>query len=69
MKNAFGIRAIPHVAIVSSDGIVRWQGHPMSITPEVMNELVAANRSALGLGTGDAGGSGTSNRWQRSQKK
>jgi thiol-disulfide isomerase/thioredoxin len=69
MKNAFGVRAIPHAAIVSSDGIVRWQGHPMSITPEVMNELVAANRSALGLGTGDAGRSGTANRWQHSQKK
>jgi len=25
--NAFGIRAIPHVAIVSTDGVVRWQGN------------------------------------------
>ena len=25
--NAFGIRSIPHVAIVSTDGVVRWQGN------------------------------------------
>jgi thiol-disulfide isomerase/thioredoxin len=69
MKNAFGIRGIPHVAVISSDGIVRWQGHPMSLTPDVMNELVAANRSALGIGAGGSGGRGAANRWQRSEKK
>jgi len=62
MKNAFGIQAIPHVAIVSSDGIVRWQGHPMSLNPQTMNELVAANRALLAK---SGGGSGTTNRWQK----
>jgi len=52
MKNAFQIRGIPHVAIMSADGIVRWQGHPMSITPQVMESLVAANRSNLAKGAG-----------------
>ena len=28
LLNAMQVRGIPHVAIVSTDGVVRWQGHP-----------------------------------------
>jgi hypothetical protein len=62
MKNAFGISAIPHVAVISSDGVVRWQGHPMSLNPQTMNELIAANRALLAK---SGGGGGSANRWQK----
>jgi len=29
LNNAMGVQGIPHIAVVSSDGVVRWQGHPM----------------------------------------
>jgi thiol-disulfide isomerase/thioredoxin len=61
MKNAFGISAIPHVAVISSDGVVRWQGHPMSLNPQTMNELIAANRALLAK----SGVGGSANRWQK----
>ncbi len=64
-KNFFRITGIPHVAIISSDGIVRWQGHPMSLTPEVMNKLVAANKSLLSAGNGPAG---AANRWSKTRR-
>ena len=43
MKQGFGVRGIPNIAIISNDGIVRWQGHPTSLTPAVLDPLVAAN--------------------------
>lgn len=43
MKNGFGVGAIPNIAIISSDGIVRWQGHPTNLTPAVLDPIVAAN--------------------------
>ncbi|MEY3142117.1 MAG: hypothetical protein RLY21_610 [Planctomycetota bacterium] len=61
MKNAFGIAGIPHVAIISSDGVVRWQGHPMSLNPQTMNELIAANRALIAK----SGGGGPASRWQK----
>jgi thiol-disulfide isomerase/thioredoxin len=63
MKNAFGITGIPHVAVISSDGIVRWQGHPMSLNPSVMDQLVAANRQLVAK-RGDA----QPNRWSRGRR-
>ncbi len=63
MKNVFQIRGIPHVAIISSDGIVRWQGHPMSLTPDVMNQLIAANRQLVSANAG-----GGSNRWSKTKR-
>ncbi len=53
MKKGFGVTAIPHVAVVSADGIVRWQGHPMQLNDTMMAELIAANR-ASGLRSGSA---------------
>ena len=28
VKNALGIQGIPHVVVLSSDGVIRWQGNP-----------------------------------------
>ena len=64
MKNAFQIRGIPHVAIISSDGIVRWQGHPMSLDKNTMDQLVTANKALLAKNSGGS----TSNRWSRSKR-
>ena len=41
----FNIHGIPHMAIFSADGIVRWQGHPMSLQTEDIDKLIAANRA------------------------
>lgn len=41
----FGVKGIPHCAVVSSDGVVRWQGRPSSLTDDVMQKLVSANRA------------------------
>ena len=45
MKSAFQIRGIPHVAVISSDWVVRWQGHPSSLSTSVMRSIVNANRA------------------------
>ena len=63
MKKAFQISGIPHVAIMSPDGIVRWQGHPLSLTPPVMDSLVAANRA-----NNAKGGGGPPKRWGQSKR-
>lgn len=47
MKRGFGITGIPHVAIISSDGIVRWQGHPSELNGDLMRQLIEANRALL----------------------
>ncbi|MEY5032619.1 MAG: hypothetical protein RL354_1650 [Planctomycetota bacterium] len=65
MMNGFGVKGIPHVAIISSDGIVRWQGSPMAVTPDVMNQLVAANRELIAK---NGGAGGPMNRWTRSKR-
>ncbi|MFM2164818.1 MAG: hypothetical protein RL325_1255 [Planctomycetota bacterium] len=62
MMSAFQIQAIPHVAIMSPDGIVRWQGLPRSITPQVMDSLIAANRANNSKGSG-----GPPKRWSRAK--
>lgn len=46
MKKGFGVNAIPHVAVVSADGIVRWQGHPVQLNGTVLDSLIAANRAS-----------------------
>jgi cytochrome c biogenesis protein CcmG/thiol:disulfide interchange protein DsbE len=51
MKKGFGVNAIPHVAVVSADGIVRWQGHPAMLNNATVSALVEANR-ASGLRSG-----------------
>jgi thiol-disulfide isomerase/thioredoxin len=64
MKNAFRISGIPHVAVISADGVVRWQGHPNSLNAPVMNQLVAANRQLVAKAMGAAAGGAVKNRWR-----
>ncbi len=49
MANVLGVQGIPHVMIVSPDGIVRWQGFPGSqedpLTDKVLDQIVAASKS------------------------
>ena len=30
LSNIVGVRGIPHVMIISTDGVVRWQGNPLN---------------------------------------
>ena len=66
MKSAFQVRGIPHVAVISADGFVRWQGHPMGLTASVMDQLVRANRQLASKGRGDSAAAG--GRWSRSRR-
>ncbi|MFM1823398.1 MAG: hypothetical protein RI967_1664 [Planctomycetota bacterium] len=66
MKNVFGVRGIPHVAVISADGIVRWQGHPSGLTPQVVGELVNANRALVQKALGARGG--VSDRWSKTKR-
>ncbi len=58
-KSGFAVQAIPHVAIISPDGIVRWQGHPNSLDDAAMRSLIQANRAMVSAAGGAAGGDGT----------
>ena len=44
MYNFFSVRSIPHAVIISSDGMVRWQGHPMELDDNAVSQLITANR-------------------------
>ncbi|MBS1713750.1 MAG: TlpA family protein disulfide reductase [Armatimonadetes bacterium] len=48
-SKALGVQGIPHVMIVSPDGIVRWQGFPGStedpLTEKVLEQIVKASRA------------------------
>ena len=52
MINVVGTRGIPHCIVMSSDGVVRWQGHPAGLDSSMMKKIVDANKS---LGGGTAG--------------
>lgn len=43
MKKAIGIRGIPHCLVVSSDGIVRWQGHPSGLDAGLLGAIIDAD--------------------------
>jgi thiol-disulfide isomerase/thioredoxin len=47
MKKAINVRGIPHVVIISTDGIVRWQGFPLSddeaLTPAIVKQVIDAD--------------------------
>lgn len=59
----FQPKGIPHCVIISSDNIVRWQGHPSQLNAEVMDALVTANRALK------AGGSGSGGKWKAAASK
>ena len=66
MKKGFGVRGITNIAIISSDGIVRWQGHATSLTPAVLDPLVAANAKLSAPNEKTGGKSGSSGRgWSK----
>ena len=69
---AFKIAGIPHVAIISSDGIVRWQGHSQQLDAQTVKQLVDANRSALKGGKSSGTGGSTKSgkgRWANETPK
>lgn len=41
LNNAFGVRGIPHTVVLSTDGVVRWQGNPLS------NDFVKAVKQVI----------------------
>lgn len=47
MKGALGVRGIPHVMIMSSDGVIRWQGfpgHPADpLTSKTIQQIINAD--------------------------
>ncbi len=49
MKNALKVQAIPHVMVIDSKGIVRWQGFPQlggdRLTKDVLAQIVAADKA------------------------
>jgi cytochrome c biogenesis protein CcmG/thiol:disulfide interchange protein DsbE len=48
MYAAMRIQGIPHAIVVSSDGVVRWQGHPLELTEQTLRQIVAADKAARG---------------------
>lgn len=66
-KGGFQVSAIPHVAIVSPDGMVRWQGHPSSLDDAAIRSLIAANRQSFASAAagGGAGATAPPARWGR----
>ncbi len=67
-SNAVGVKGIPHVLILSTDGIVRWQGFPGSteepLTEAIIRQIIdadpgiAARRNAEAKKTGSDPGKG-----------
>lgn len=47
MKKQIKVRGIPHVLIISTDGIVRWQGYPLSqeerLTSRIVRRIIEAD--------------------------
>lgn len=64
MKKSFAIRGIPHVAVISSDWVVRWQGHPSSLSSDVLGSIVKANKGMLNRKGNNAGPGMPPARWQ-----
>ena len=51
MSKVLGVQGIPHVMIVSADGVVRWQGFPGStedpLTAEKIQQIVEASKAGV----------------------
>ena len=48
MKKKVNSTAVPHALVMSSDWVVRWQGHPASLTATDLGRIVTANRAMNG---------------------
>lgn len=63
LNNAMGVRAIPHTVVLSSDGVVRWQGNPLepdfvSVVKQVIKSdplVQATKRARLRARAGSSG--------------
>lgn len=40
-----GVQGVPHAIVMSSDGVVRWQGHPASLTDQTLEQIILANNA------------------------
>ena len=58
MQKAVGVRSIPHVIVISSDWVVRWQGNPLYLKASTLEQIIAADRALSG-----GGGSVRPRRW------
>ena len=49
MSNAVKVKGIPHVLVITQDGIVRWQGFPLQaedkLTAEKLEQIIAGNKT------------------------
>jgi thiol-disulfide isomerase/thioredoxin len=47
MDKAINVKGIPHVLVISTDGIVRWQGFPLSaeepLTDKILKQIIDAD--------------------------
>ena len=45
-----GVKGIPHVLIISSDGVVRWQGYPLdendTLTEAKVKQIIDTDKAA-----------------------
>ena len=48
MQTAISCRGIPLAMIISSDDIVRWQGHPSKLTEELIQQVIDADNGGGG---------------------
>lgn len=52
VKGVIGVQGIPHVLVIDSKGVVRWQGFPQSeedrLTTEVLRTIIAADKAQRG---------------------
>jgi thiol-disulfide isomerase/thioredoxin len=50
MQRAVRVSGIPHVIVMSTDWVVRWQGHPAALNASTLGAIVEANRALTGGG-------------------
>ncbi len=48
MMSAVEVRGIPHVLVISPDGIVRFQGHPSDLSGELLQMIIVASAAQRG---------------------
>lgn len=52
LKESLGVQGIPHVLVIDSQGVVRWQGYPSSkedpLTREVLERIIELDRPQRG---------------------
>jgi len=51
MKNTISCSAIPLALVISSDGVVRWQGNPLHLSKETIQQVLRADRGETVLTT------------------